>query len=49
MYIKTGNPEFDNLIPLIRGFLEKDILDVVIDGKKIRGYRSPDSRCYMAS
>jgi hypothetical protein len=43
-YIKTGRPEFDNLIPLIRGFLEKDILDVVIDGQKIRGYRSPDSR-----
>jgi hypothetical protein len=44
MYVKTGRPEFDNLIPYIRGFLEKDILDVVIDGEKIRGYRSPDSR-----
>jgi hypothetical protein len=43
-YIKTGQPEFDNLIPLIKGFLEKDILDVVIDGKMIRGYRSPDSK-----
>lgn len=44
MYVKTGLPEFDNLIPMIKGFLEKDILDVVIDGQKIRGYRSPDSR-----
>ncbi|MBA4322435.1 MAG: hypothetical protein C0408_06405, partial [Odoribacter sp.] len=44
MYLKTGKPEFDNLIPLVKGFLEKDILDVVIDGHKIRGYRSPDSR-----
>ena len=44
MYVKTGIPEFDNLIPIIKGFLEKDILDVVIDGQKIRGYRSPDSR-----
>jgi hypothetical protein len=44
MYVKTGKPEFDNLIPIIKGFLEKDILDVVIDGQKIRGYRSPDSR-----
>jgi hypothetical protein len=44
MYIKTGKPEFDNLIPLVRGFLEKDILDVNIDGQKIRGYRSPDSK-----
>ena len=43
MYVKTGKPEFDNLIPLVRGFLEKDILDVVIDGQKIKGYRSPDS------
>jgi len=44
MYVKTGIPEFDNLIPMVRGFLEKDILDVFIDGQKIRGYRSPDSR-----
>jgi hypothetical protein len=44
MYIKTGKPEFDNLIPLVRGFLEKDILDVNIDGQQIRGYRSPDSK-----
>lgn len=44
MYIKTGIPEFDKLIPIVKGFLEKDILDVVIDGQKIRGYRSPDSK-----
>jgi hypothetical protein len=44
IYVKTGRPEFDNLIPLVRGFLEKDVLDVVIDGEQIRGYRSPDSR-----
>jgi hypothetical protein len=44
MYVKTGRPEFDNLIPLVKGFLEKDILDLVIDGQKIRGYRSPDSK-----
>jgi hypothetical protein len=44
MYIKTGIPEFDNLIPIVKGFLDKDILDVVIDGQKIRGYRSPDSK-----
>lgn len=43
-YIKTGRPEFDNLIPLVKGFLGKDILDVIIDGQKIRGYRSPDAR-----
>jgi hypothetical protein len=43
-YIKTGRPEFDNLIPLVRDFLEKDLLEMYIDGHKIRGYRSPDSR-----
>lgn len=44
MHIKTGIPEFDNLIPIVKGFLEKDILDLIIDGQKIRGYRSPDSK-----
>jgi len=42
-YIKTGRPEFDSLYPRIRSFLEKDTLDVVVDGKKIRGYRTPDT------
>ena len=44
MYIKTGHPQFDNLVTLVKGFLEKDTLDLVIDGKKIRGYRSPDAK-----
>lgn len=44
MYIKTGRAEFDNLVTLVKGFLEKDTLDLVIDGRKIRGYRSPDSK-----
>jgi len=44
MYIRTGRPEFDNLPDMVQGFLEKDILDLVIDGKKIRGYRSPDAK-----
>lgn len=42
--IKTGKPEFDNFYPLVRSFLEKDLLEVNIDGQKIRGYRSPDTR-----
>ncbi|UCG27716.1 MAG: hypothetical protein JSV24_12220 [Bacteroidales bacterium] len=42
--IKTSDPVFDNFYPKIKAFLEKDLLDVVIDGKKIRGYRSPDTR-----
>ncbi len=44
IYVKTGNPEFDNLIPMVGSFLEKDVLELVIDGKKIRGYRSPDAK-----
>lgn len=44
MYIKTGHPQFDNLVTLVKGFLEKDTLDLIIDGKKIRGYRSPDAK-----
>ncbi|MDP8207067.1 MAG: hypothetical protein P9L92_10420 [Candidatus Electryonea clarkiae] len=42
--IKTGKPEFDNLYPMVKSFLEKDRMDIVIDGQKIRGYRSPDAR-----
>lgn len=43
-YIRTGLSEFDNLIPMVQTFLEKDILDIVIDGEKIRGYRTPDAK-----
>lgn len=43
-YIKTGKPAIDGLLPMIRSFLEKDTLDMNIDGKKIRGYRTPDAR-----
>ena len=43
-WIKTGKPHIDNLIPMIRSFLERDRLDVTIDNKKIRGYRSPDAK-----
>lgn len=40
--LTTGNPELDSLTPRIRGFLEQDTLDLVVDGQDIRGYRSPD-------
>lgn len=42
-YTKTGKPEFDSLVPKIRAFLEKDTMDMQIDGQPIRGYRSPDT------
>ena len=43
-YIRTGQAAFDNLIPQIKAFLEQDSLNIVIDGKSIRGYRSPDAK-----
>jgi hypothetical protein len=42
--IRTGRPEFDGLFPLVRGFLERSVLDLAIDGRRIRGYRTPDAR-----
>ncbi len=44
MYVRTGIPAFDELIPRISRFLEQDLLELNIDGEKIRGYRSPDAR-----
>ena len=44
MYVRTGTPAFDELIPRINRFLEQDLLELNIDGEKIRGYRSPDAR-----
>jgi hypothetical protein len=41
--VSTGRPEFDELVPRIRRFLEQDTMDLNIDGKPIRGYRSPDT------
>ncbi len=43
-FIKTGQTQFDDFIPKVHSFLNKDSLDVVIDGKKIRGYRTPDAK-----
>lgn len=42
--IRTGLPEFDRLPDLVAGFLEQDRLDLVMDGRRVRGYRSPDAR-----
>ncbi len=41
-FVSTGRPEFDELYPRIRSFLEKDTMDLNIDGQAIHGYRSPD-------
>lgn len=44
IYIKTGSPVFDNFYPKVKSFLEKDLLEVTIEGQKIRGYRPPDAK-----
>jgi hypothetical protein len=43
-FIRTGFSQFDGLYPMVRAFLECDALDVSIDGQRIRGYRTPDTR-----
>ena len=43
-FIRSGRREFDGLYPLVRSFLERDVLDLSIDGQRIRGYRTPDAR-----
>ncbi len=45
-FVRTGRREFDQLIPKIRSFLGDNTLDIVIDGKKIRGYRTPDTKSF---
>lgn len=44
MKVRTGRKEFDEFFPLIYSFLHKSRMDMVIDGEKITGYRTPDSR-----
>jgi len=43
-YIRTDTGELDDMVPLVASFLEKNILDLVIDGRTVRGYRTPDAR-----
>jgi hypothetical protein len=45
-FVRTGRPEFDLFFPKIRSFCEDNALDVMIDGKKIRGYRTPDAKSF---
>jgi hypothetical protein len=43
-FIKTGVREFDELLPRVKEFLAHDVLEMNIDGERVRGYRSPDSK-----
>jgi hypothetical protein len=42
--IRTGRAEFDGLYPLVRGFLLSGRLELMVDGERIHGYRTPDAR-----
>jgi len=42
-FIRSGNDSLDILVPRIRGFLAKDIAEYTMLGKRVRGFRSPDS------
>lgn len=41
--IATGQESFDTFYPRVRAFLEKDVSEFAVDGRKVRGYRSPDT------
>ena len=42
-YIKTGKPEFDEFIPVVKSFFDSNKVDIYIDAKKIRVYLDPDA------
>jgi hypothetical protein len=44
LVIRCGQQDLDRLAPTIASFLARDTLDLVVDGERIRGYRTPDAR-----
>jgi len=42
--IQTNDFRFDEFYPRIKKFLQADVSEFVLDGKRVRGYRSPDSK-----
>lgn len=42
-YIRSDNPRIDGLVPRIRDFLAKDVAEYTMLGRRVRGFRSPDS------
>ena len=41
--IRTGQPRFDDMLPMIKHFMDQDTSTYVFDGHRVHGYRSPDS------
>jgi hypothetical protein len=42
-YIRSDIPRIDTLVPRIRDFLAKDVAEYTMLGRRVRGFRSPDS------
>ncbi len=43
-YIRTGAPALDGIFTLVKSFLEADVLEMNLDGRRVRGFRTPDAR-----
>ncbi len=43
MFLKSGNPELDSLLPRIMSFFDSNAVDYNVMGKKVHGYRDPDA------
>ncbi len=41
--ITTDTGELDALLPMVRSFLEQDIMELTVDGRKVSGFRTPDA------
>jgi len=41
--IRTDTGELDALLPMVRSFLEQDIMELVVDGRRVSGFRTPDA------
>jgi hypothetical protein len=42
--ISTGRRCLDGLVPLIGSFLQKDVMELNIDGRQVSGFRTPDAK-----
>ncbi|UCD24411.1 MAG: hypothetical protein JSW51_00380 [Gemmatimonadota bacterium] len=43
-YIRTDRSDIDELFQLVASFLEKDVMELTIDGKQLSGFRTPDAK-----
>lgn len=41
--VRTGQPDLDALYPRLRDFMQQDVVAYDLDGRLVRGYRSPDN------